>query len=84
MKRIMLTLCIAFGGISMVNAQTQAPAENKNQAEINFTKEIHDFGVIPQNEPATYMFYFTNTGKEPNPYHLKKQDILRLHIMLLQ
>lgn len=65
MKRIMLTLCIAFGGISMVNAQTQAPAENKNQAEINFTKEIHDFGVIPQNEPATYMFYFTNTGKEP-------------------
>lgn len=67
MKKIIITLCVAFGSLSLANAQNQAPApaENKNQAEISFTKEIHDFGMIPQNQPATYMFYFTNTGKEP-------------------
>lgn len=66
MKKIIITALVAFSGISLANAQsTPQPAENKNQAEITFDKEIHDFGVIPQNQPATYMFYFTNTGKEP-------------------
>ncbi len=67
MKKLIMTALVAFAGVSLVHAQTSTakPAENKNQAEISFDKEVHDFGVIPQNQPATYMFYFQNTGKEP-------------------
>lgn len=64
MKKLIITAFVAIGSIGALSAQT-APVENKNQAEISFDKEIHDFGVIPQNQPVTYMYYFTNTGKEP-------------------
>jgi archaellum component FlaG (FlaF/FlaG flagellin family) len=67
MKKLIISAFVAFAGLTAANAQTPAvPApENKNQAEITFDKEVHDFGVIPQNIPATYTFYFKNTGKEP-------------------
>jgi archaellum component FlaG (FlaF/FlaG flagellin family) len=72
MKKIIITAFVALSGIMVSNAQnpavtpiSPAPAENKNQADISFDKEIHDFGVIPQGTPASYTFYFKNTGKEP-------------------
>ncbi len=63
----MITAFVAFTGVFAAQAQTPAaPAtENKNQAEITFDKETHEFGIIPQNVPATYTFTFKNTGKEP-------------------
>lgn len=66
MKKFIITAFVAFSGILAVNAQTTPPAaENPNQADIVFDKETHDFGVVPQNIPATYNFTFKNTGKEP-------------------
>lgn len=66
MKKFIITAFVAVIGTFAASAQTTpAPTENKNQAEITFDKEVHDFGVITQNNPATYTFTFKNTGKEP-------------------
>jgi archaellum component FlaG (FlaF/FlaG flagellin family) len=69
MKKLIITAFVAVSGVFAAQAQTATPApaaaENKNQAEITFDKETHDFGVIPQNVPASYTFTFKNTGKEP-------------------
>ncbi len=68
MKKIILSAMIAVGAIYLSNQLTtaQTPATNNpNQADIEFEKEVHDFGVIPQSVPASYTFVFKNTGKEP-------------------
>jgi len=69
MKKLIFTAFVAFSGVLAVNAQTPAtttpPATDGKQAEITFDKETHDFGIIPQNTPATYTFTFKNTGKAP-------------------
>jgi hypothetical protein len=65
MKKLMITAFVAVSTIMAANAQTTPATENKNQAEISFDKETHDFGVVSQNQPATYTFMFKNTGKEP-------------------
>jgi archaellum component FlaG (FlaF/FlaG flagellin family) len=69
MKRIILSVMIAFGGLMTASAQTPdvqpgAPVDPK-AAEVKFEKETHDFGSIPQGTPATYEFVFKNTGKSP-------------------
>ena len=66
MKKLLLSLCIVAGGF-YANAQAvdTKPSENPNQADIQFDKETHDFGTIPQGIPATYTFTVKNTGKEP-------------------
>ncbi len=33
--------------------------------EFKFEKETHDFGTIPQNQPASYDFKFLNNGDAP-------------------
>lgn len=46
----------------------QAPATastDANAAEMSFNTKDHDFGTIEQDGNGTYMFLFTNTGKEP-------------------
>jgi hypothetical protein len=66
MKKIILTAFIAVSAVFASNAQTApTPEENKSASEITFDKEVHDFGVIPQGTPASYIFYLKNTGKEP-------------------
>lgn len=66
MKKLIITAFVAISAVFVANAQTTpAPAENKNQADMTFEKETHDFGAIVQNNPATYTFTFKNTGKEP-------------------
>jgi archaellum component FlaG (FlaF/FlaG flagellin family) len=65
MKKLIISSFVALATTVYVNAQTTPATENKDQAEITFDKEIHDFGTIPQNVPATYTFTFKNTGKEP-------------------
>ena len=69
MKKIILTVMIAFGGLMTASAQTPdvqpgTPVDPK-AAEVKFEKETHDFGSIPQGTPATYEFVFKNTGKSP-------------------
>lgn len=59
MKKIILAVVIAIG---FANAGfSQAPA---SQADISFTQSTHDFGIIPQGTPVSYVFSFKNTGKE--------------------
>jgi hypothetical protein len=68
MKKIIITALIAVSAAFAANAQTTptpVAAENKNQADITFDKEVHEFGVIPKGTPASYIFYLKNTGKEP-------------------
>lgn len=65
MKKFMITAFVAISSVLAVSAQTTPATENKSTAEITFDKETHDFGVISQNQPATYTFMFKNTGKEP-------------------
>lgn len=67
MKKLILTVMIAFGGLMTASAQTPDvqpnPAVDPKAPEIKFEKETHDFGSIPQGTPATYEFVFKNTGK---------------------
>jgi len=65
MKKL-ITLAFCMGALFMAHAQQPAaPAANPSGAEIKFTEELHDFGIIPQGIPASYEFTFKNTGKEP-------------------
>lgn len=57
MKKIALILSMVFVGF-LVNAQVGG-------AEIEFEKEIHDFGTLKQGADASTEFVFKNTGSEP-------------------
>jgi hypothetical protein len=51
-----------------VNAQataTSAPASDPNAPVMAFDTKDHDFGTFEQDGNGTYLFLFTNTGKEP-------------------
>jgi Protein of unknown function (DUF1573) len=42
-----------------------APATTLVPDNMNFSKDVHDFGTIQEGPSADYTFDFTNTGKEP-------------------
>jgi hypothetical protein len=65
MKKLMITAFVAISTVFAVNAQTTPATDNPAQADIEFDKETHDFGIVNQNQPATYTFMFKNTGKVP-------------------
>ncbi len=66
MKKIILTLGIAFGSYFVSNAQdAPQPAANPNAAEIAFDTEVIDYGTIEHNADGNREFKFKNTGKEP-------------------
>jgi archaellum component FlaG (FlaF/FlaG flagellin family) len=65
MKKLILTLVIAFGGLVSAQAQDATPQPDPNAAEVKFESETHDFGSIPQGTPASYTFVVKNTGKSP-------------------
>ncbi|MES2382730.1 MAG: DUF1573 domain-containing protein [Bacteroidota bacterium] len=61
MKKIfLLILSISLGVANLFAQETKAP-----QAEITFTKTVHDFGIVWDGLPVEYTFEFTNTGKAP-------------------
>lgn len=64
MKKLFFAAVIIFG-LTQMGISQAVPAVNSKQANIVFTTEKHNFAVIPQNVPATYIFVFRNTGKEP-------------------
>lgn len=41
------------------------PAPDPNGPVMSFQNTEHDFGTINQDDNGTYLFLFTNTGKEP-------------------
>lgn len=51
-------MIVALGGFAQ-------EAAKKSNAEIDFEKEVHDFGKLKQHGDATTEFKFTNTGSEP-------------------
>jgi hypothetical protein len=66
MKKILFSSALAFSTFMFVNAQeTPIAVENKNQAEIQFDVETHDFGTIKEGVMATHDFKCRNIGKEP-------------------
>jgi len=65
MKKLMIVALMAVTATFSLKAQMAAPPENKNAAEIKFDKEVHEFGNIALNNPASHTFTFTNVGKEP-------------------
>tara|TARA_B100000678_G_C17793164_1_gene335734 strand:- start:60 stop:500 length:441 start_codon:yes stop_codon:yes gene_type:complete len=60
MKKILLGLAFLLGIIFQATAQ-----ENVGGAELQFEKEVHDFGTLNQGGDASTEFVFTNTGTEP-------------------
>ncbi|MEM9917104.1 MAG: DUF1573 domain-containing protein [Bacteroidota bacterium] len=70
MKKLILCLSLIVSA-SMLHAQNLAVAytpETKNveeEAAISWDKMVHDFGTIPQGEPATAEFVLTNNSDTP-------------------
>lgn len=62
MKNLFLAIASVLAFSFAASAQ-EAPATSN--AEINFEKEVHDYGNIKQGGDATCEFKFTNTGTEP-------------------
>lgn len=66
MKKALFTLSLLFATTFAINgvfAQEEAAVESG--AEIEFEKEIHDYGTIKQNADGSCEFKFKNTGNEP-------------------
>lgn len=59
---ILFMAFIFITGLTGVHAQE---FEKKGQAEIEFNKQVHNFGEVPQGEPASYEFEVKNTGDGP-------------------
>lgn len=53
---------ILMMGLSILGLTTQAQIKG---AEISIDKEVHDYGIIKQGDPAESYFTITNTGTEP-------------------
>lgn len=69
MKKVIFTAAF-FLGILSLNAQdakttTGAETVDPNAPEINFEKEVHDFGTLEYGGNGNVEFKFTNTGKSP-------------------
>lgn len=67
MKKLIITAFVAVAATFAAQAQSSEPQKpvDKNAPEIEFDKETHDFGIIPQGTPASYTFIVTNKGKTP-------------------
>jgi hypothetical protein len=59
MRKVLLGALFVLGAAFAVNAQEVAGPE------LNFEKEVHDFGKVDQYGDASTEFVFTNTGTEP-------------------
>ncbi len=62
MKKVLFTLMMMFAASVAVNAQESVV---ESGPEIEFEKDVHDYGTIQQYGNGTYEFKFTNTGTEP-------------------
>jgi hypothetical protein len=74
MKKVILSLCVAFsisGAALAQNPVTAAPAAqkavSKNAPKFSFMdkNDTYDFGKVPEGPVAEHVFEFKNVGKEP-------------------
>jgi hypothetical protein len=61
MKKILLSLALAFGIASFITAQNQVTSG----PAINVDKEVHDYGDVAFGGDGTCEFKVTNSGTEP-------------------
>lgn len=61
MKKIISSLALILGLATFSFAQVQI----ESGPQIEFDKDVHDFGNLKQGADATTEFVFTNTGNEP-------------------
>jgi hypothetical protein len=59
MTKILLVFAVIIGFAFTASAQ------DSQKPEFKFNEEKHDFGKIPQGNPVTTVFEYTNTGTEP-------------------
>jgi len=71
-KGIIALLFVLSAGFSFGQQAPTAPANqatavapDPNAPVMDFKFNDHDFGTIEQDDNGTYLFLFTNTGKEP-------------------
>lgn len=64
MKKLVLSLATVVATALFVNAQ-DSPLPAAGGAEIDFEKEVHDYGTMKQYGDASCEFTFTNTGTAP-------------------
>jgi len=64
MKRLFVTFGILLVGTFALNAQ-ELEAKVIGGAQIEFTKEVHNYGTMKQYGDASCVFEFKNTGTEP-------------------
>src|SRR6185312_2389734 len=68
-KKVLFTLLLATPALfclaQQAPASIPAPAViDPNLPVMNFDNKEHDYGTIMQDDNGTYLFFFTNTGKE--------------------
>ncbi|HXP52789.1 MAG TPA: DUF1573 domain-containing protein [Bacteroidia bacterium] len=56
---------LCFAQIPTPEGNTPPPAPDPNAPVMSFEGKEHDFGTIEQDANGTFLFMFTNTGKEP-------------------
>lgn len=61
MKKVILSLALAFGMTGAVIAQNQVVTG----PSITIDKDVHDYGDVPYGGDGTCQFKVTNTGTEP-------------------
>lgn len=61
MKKVILSLALAFGMTGVVIAQNQVVTG----PSITIDKDVHDYGDVPYGGDGTCQFKVTNTGTEP-------------------
>lgn len=64
MKKL-LTVCLLFAGVSLMNAQEVTPAPLPDGSKITFVQTEFNFGSRPQGTPVSHEFSFKNEGTAP-------------------
>ncbi|MDR2854050.1 MAG: DUF1573 domain-containing protein [Prevotellaceae bacterium] len=65
MKKISTLLAVVAIAVFVIAQQPVKQEVSKDAPVITFKEITHDFGKIPQGQPVTFEFEFTNTGSTP-------------------
>lgn len=63
MKKVLFSLLVAF--VATMGANKVVAQEVQNGAQVEFEKEVHDYGTIENGANGECTFEFTNTGNAP-------------------
>lgn len=65
MKKALFTLSLLLVAAFSMNTVSAQELKTESGAQIEFEKDVHDYGTIKQFGNGVYEFKFTNTGNEP-------------------